>query len=66
MIIEIDGYSLKLLDSFLYYSLTYPGRIADAMWWCEDSFILAAQKLKKAFDAAVYDDNIHKFHFGLE
>lgn len=61
MKIEIDGYALRLLDSFVHYSTTCSERMADAMWWCEDSFIVAAYKLKKIYDDAVYTDDIQGY-----
>ncbi|MCL1835036.1 MAG: hypothetical protein FWG48_02645 [Oscillospiraceae bacterium] len=53
MIIDVCGAGLRILDDFIYYASTYPNRLADAMWWCEDSFVNDIRELKKAYDGAV-------------
>jgi hypothetical protein len=53
MTIEISGCALRILDDFIYYAYTYPGRLADAMWWCEDPFIEHVRHLKETYDDAM-------------
>lgn len=53
MIIDISGCALRILDDFIHYASTYPKRLADAMWWCEDPFIDYVRYLKDAYDEAM-------------
>jgi len=53
MMIDISGGALRILDDFIYYASTYPGRLADAMWWCEESFIEYICGLKETYDEAM-------------
>jgi len=52
MIIDISGCALRVLDDFIYYASTCPGRLADAMWWCEEPFIEYVRHLKDSYDEA--------------
>jgi hypothetical protein len=53
MTIDINGDAVRVLDDFLYYASTYPRQLADAMWWCEDTFADCARCLKEAYDEAL-------------
>jgi len=53
MTIHLNGSAHRVLDDFIYYATTYPGRLSDAMWWCEDTFVEHLRHLKEAYDEAV-------------
>ena len=61
MVINVSGYALRILDDFVYYASTYPGRLAEAMWWCEDGFVYGVGLLKEAFDEAVAADDLRNY-----
>jgi hypothetical protein len=51
--INVSGHALKILDDFIYYASIYPERMANSIWWCEDTFAYGVGQLKKAFDEAL-------------
>jgi hypothetical protein len=54
--LEIDSHAQRLLGEFVHYATSYPERMADAMYYCEDAFIHRAWRLKKAFDEAMAEE----------
>ena len=53
MIIDISGGALRILGDFIYYAPNYPGRLADAICWCEEPFIEYICDLKATCDEAM-------------
>jgi len=52
MNIDISGNALQLLEDFIDYGMTYPDRLADAMWYDVDWFECCVHYLDKATRAA--------------
>jgi hypothetical protein len=65
---DIDGYALRLLGDFIYYATAYPERMADAMWYCDDTFSFSAFLLQKAYKEALAEQARpgHQRHHGGE
>ena len=53
MNIDVGGYALRLLEDFIHYATLYPGRMAESMWYCEDTFSQDVSSLQKAYADAV-------------
>ena len=62
VIINVSGHALRILDDFIYYASIYPGRIANSIWWCEDTFTCGIAQLKKAFDEAFSEESRNNYY----
>ena len=57
MNINFNGDSLLLLDGSLYYSFSYPKRMAVIMWYCQDTFCHAISSMQKVYGVALIEEN---------
>jgi hypothetical protein len=61
MLIDISGDAYALLDDFIRYATGKESPyVADALDYCEDSFLVRAKLLKKAVLKSIWEDEMNR------